>query len=191
MHISISSSEREWANCIKTTRSFFYQLSQRTANKSNSKQVIFSQAVTLCKFSCEPWITIEIPGKSCDVHITECTSNVRIKICSEKVLSWDCHAGTDAKRIAQKLCWAGSLSGMEDMDYWSCKLHSNLKMGVLLGRKADVFLKDTTVQFPAKQNWQQKLWETDRKKKKKYAIQVEALSEEQCWALGHEQKWKP
>lgn len=119
-----------------------------------------------------------------DVYITECTSNVRIKICSDKILSWDCHAGTDAKIIAEKLCWAGSLSGMEDVDYWSCKLHSNLKMGVLLGRKAGVFLKDATVQFLAKQNWHQKLWETSRKKSAPFKLRLclRAMRSLRSWA---------
>lgn len=52
----------------------------------------------------------------CEVHIPECTSNGRIKICSDKILSWDCHPGTDARIITQNLRY---VSGMEDMDYWS------------------------------------------------------------------------
>lgn len=89
---------------------------------SNSKQInFFPKQSCYASSPVNHGLLLRFQAKAVrDAHITECTSNARIKICSDKILSWDCHAGTDAKIIAQKLCWSGSLSGMEDIDYWSC-----------------------------------------------------------------------
>lgn len=126
----------------------------------------------------------------CDVCIPECTTNGRIKICSDKILSWHYHPGTDAKIITQKLHWVGNISGIEDMDCWSYNSYSVAwRWECCMGeRQLDAWKKHcSTVSGKAKMTAEiVNYWQ-----KTGFAIQIGALSEQQCWTLSHEQKWKP
>lgn len=142
----------------------FYNLSELERKEiSNSKQVIFffffSKQWCEAKFSCKPRITIEIPGKSClwyshsRAHIKWQDKNLH-----DKILSWDCHPGTDAKIITQKLCWVSYASEMEDVDYWGYKSYTvTWRWECCMGER------HAAARFPAKQNWHKKLWVTHRK----------------------------